>query len=81
MSPENYTKVLCMNVSRLFREERERQDLSLTRLSEKAGLSRQTIGFLEQRKRIPTLETMARIAAALDVELSDLIREAEKQKE
>ena len=51
-------------------------EMSMTRLAEKSGLSLSMISFVERRLRKPTLETLLRIAEALDVDLWKLLRTA-----
>jgi transcriptional regulator with XRE-family HTH domain len=70
---------MCKRVIRLLREERERRKLSKYMLAQKSGLSPQMISYVEREMRNPTLETVLRIAEALEVDLSDLITEARKQ--
>lgn len=65
-------------MARLLKEEREKRGHSLNLLSEKAGLSRQTISFIEQEERNPTLDTLLRLTAAMDVELESVIARARK---
>jgi len=58
---------------RLLRTERVRQDLSMERLAEKAGLSQGMISLMERDLRSPTIETLLRISEALDVNLGKII--------
>ena len=62
----------------LLRKRREEIPMSMTQLAQKAGLSLSMISFVERELRKPTLETLLRIAAALDVELGALIQRASK---
>jgi len=62
----------------LLREERLRQELSMNRLSEMAGLSRQAIKWIEDKERQPALYTLLLIADALEVDLGALISTASK---
>ena len=62
----------------LLRKRREEMPMSMTQLAQKAGLSLSMISFVERELRKPTLETLLRIAAALDVELGALIQRASK---
>lgn len=62
-----------------MKEEREKKGVSLNLLSEKAGLSRQTISFIEQELRIPTLDTLVRISIALEIDLEKIIAKARKR--
>lgn len=66
-------------VAKILKEEREKRGLSLNQLSEKAGLSRQTVSFIEQELRTPNLDTLLRLAAALEIDLEKLIAKARKQ--
>jgi transcriptional regulator with XRE-family HTH domain len=50
----------------------------MTLLAERAGLSQQSVSYIERGMRIPNLDTLLRIADALDVELSVIIAKAAK---
>ena len=50
----------------------------MTEVADQAGLSRQMISYIEQGMRNPTLDTLLRIAGALNVDLSGLIKRASK---
>ncbi|MEL4376681.1 helix-turn-helix transcriptional regulator [Brucella cytisi] len=52
---------------------REERKLSQEELGFRAGLHRSTIQNLENRKHSPTLKNMAKLAAALDVTIEQLI--------
>ncbi len=69
---------ICSQVAKMFKEERLRQKLSMNRVAERAGLSYQMISYVERELRNPTLETMLRIANALELKLGELIVEAER---
>ncbi len=68
--------LVCANVSRILREEREKQSLSMTSVAKKAGLSRAMISFVERDLRTPSLETLLRITAALELDLGEVIHSA-----
>ena len=70
---------ISSEVALLLREEREKQALSLNVLAQKAGLSRQTISYVEQEVQNPTLDTLLRITAALHVDLETIIDRARKR--
>ena len=78
MPTDHLHEAICSQVARLLKEERQRRGLSLNLLAEKAGLSRQTITFVEQELRIPSLETLLRITTALGVDLEKIIARARK---
>ena len=71
-------ELICSQVARLLKEARTERGLSLNLLAQKAGLSRQTITFLEQELRTPNLETLLRITAALEIDLETIIAGARK---
>lgn len=76
MPKENSPKAICANMRRLLREERTRAQMSMVRLAEKSGLSVAMISYVERGARNPTLDTLLRIANALDVDLWRLIKRA-----
>ncbi|HEX5504449.1 MAG TPA: helix-turn-helix transcriptional regulator [Thermomicrobiales bacterium] len=64
---------------RALRDVRQRAGLTMEELADRAGVHRTYIGLLEQGKRQPTVDAAARIAEALGLRLSDLLRQAEDQ--
>lgn len=69
---------ICSQVCKLLRKEREKRGISMTSLGEKAGLSQQSISYVEREMRIPNLDTLIRITDALGSDLSEIIREAQE---
>ena len=69
-------EVVALEVVRLLRKERIRREISLNRLAENAGLSRSMVSYVERGIRNPTLDTLLRIAIALDVDLWRLLKQA-----
>jgi len=78
VSSDKIYEAICSEVARLLKAERERQGLSLNLLSENAGLSKQTVSFIEQELRTPTLGTLLRITSALEVDFEKIIAHARK---
>lgn len=78
MIHEERRERIAENVARILRREREAQGYSLARVGQLAGLSYQMIGYVENLDRKPTLDTLLRMTQALQLELSEVIREAEK---
>jgi transcriptional regulator with XRE-family HTH domain len=74
--PENASRRVALEVARLLRDERVRQGISMDRLARKSGLSQPMISYVERGMRNPTLDTLLRIAIALDVDLPKLIKRA-----
>jgi len=76
---ETPRKQICSEIARLIKEERLRQKLSLNALSAQAGLNRQTISFIEQEQRTPTIDTLLRLTDVLGIQLEDVITKARKR--
>ncbi|MBS3789104.1 helix-turn-helix transcriptional regulator [Candidatus Bipolaricaulota bacterium] len=55
-----------------LRELREEKGLAQDKLAMKAGLNPSYVGFIERAQRNPTLETIHRLASALDVSTKEL---------
>ena len=50
----------------------------MTALGERAGLSQQSVSYVEREMRIPNLDTLLRIAEVLEVDLGDVIKRASR---
>jgi transcriptional regulator with XRE-family HTH domain len=50
----------------------------MTTVAEKAGLSQQMVSYVEREMRIPSLETLLRMSAAMKVDPADIISRAQK---
>lgn len=61
----------------VVRRAREGQSTSQEKLAESAEIDRTYVSMIERGKRNPTLEIANRLAEALEVKLSELIRRAE----
>jgi transcriptional regulator with XRE-family HTH domain len=77
--PKKNLSAATSRVIRLIREERVRAGVSIYRLSKRSGVSQQMIGYVERGLRIPSLDTLLRIANALDVDLSKVIKKATRR--
>ena len=71
-------EAISLQVIRLLKAEREKRSISLNLLAQKAGVSRQTVAFIEQGLRNPTLNTLFRLTSALEVEPEKIIARARK---
>ena len=78
MAKNGYRESVCGHVARILREERERQEISMTRLAEMSGLSQGMISLVEHEERNPSLDTLLRMCGALDIELSTVLNRAER---
>lgn len=63
-----------------LQQERLRQNLSMNHVAQKAGLSQQMVSYVERGIRIPTLDTILRVAEALQVDLGKIITEVSAPK-
>ena len=66
-------------VAQILRRERKKRGLSMNQVAERAGLSQQMVSYVERGMRNPTLETLLRITAAMDVNLAKVIGRAQKE--
>ena len=64
-----------MNVGEVIRNVRHRRGLSQGDLEKRSGLMRCYISRVENGHTVPSLETLMRIARALETELSDLFQD------
>jgi transcriptional regulator with XRE-family HTH domain len=71
-------EAISSQVVRLLKAEREKRDISLNLLAQKAGVNRQTVAFIERGLRNPTLNTLFRLTSALEVEPEKIIARARK---
>jgi len=60
----------------LIQAERFRQKLSLNEVATRSGLSHTMIMRVEKRERLPTIDTLLRIADALQINLSSVLKRA-----
>ncbi len=69
---------IAANVVRLLREEREKRGLSMNVVAQRSGLSHSIISLVERDLRNPTLDTLLRIAEAIEIDLGEIITQARK---
>ncbi|WPE16078.1 helix-turn-helix transcriptional regulator [Candidatus Thioglobus autotrophicus] len=67
-----------VSFSNVLKQERLATGLSQEKFAEKVGLSMHSISLLETGKQQPTLPTLNRIAKALDIKTSELLKLIEK---
>ena len=69
---------LCpVTVGKVIAEFRKRKGVSQEVLSGLSDIGRTHLSAIERGERKPTLETLYRISCALDVKMSDIVREIE----
>lgn len=61
-----------------IKKHREANGMSLAELARKAGLAQTYPGRVEKGQYRPTVDVVYRMAKALGIKLSDLVREAER---
>ncbi len=66
------------DVGRRVRAIREKREFSLRALAERSGLSINAVSLIERGQSSPTVATLHRLAAALDVRIVDLLAEQEE---
>lgn len=66
-------------VGEVIHEFRKKKGLSQEVLSGLADIGRTHLSAIERGERKPTLETLYRIATALDINMSDIVIEIEKR--
>jgi len=65
--------VLPKIIGKKIKKRRQYLDLTQEELAEKVGVSRAYMGFIEQSRNVPSLETLEKIAKALRVRTSELL--------
>lgn len=68
-------KAFSVKLGKAIRKVRERKHLSQEQLADKAGYYRTYIGHIETATYSPSTYTLWRIAKALDIDISDLLKE------
>ena len=66
-------------VGEVISDKRKQKGISQEVLSGLADIGRTHLSAIERGERKPTLETLYRIASALDVKMSDIVAEIEKR--
>ena len=70
-------QAVCSEVAKQLRAAREQQQLSMSAVAERSGLSQQMVSYVERGMRIPTLDTALRMANALEVDLGSIVTRAQ----
>jgi ribosome-binding protein aMBF1 (putative translation factor) len=73
------SRAVCAKLFRLLQNERQRGGISKYALAAEAGLSQQTIGYVERGMTSPSFDTIYRISKALNIDLAELVKRAEQQ--
>jgi len=78
-SIEHY-EALRNDIVRLLREERERRKLSKYAVAQRSGVSQSMLSLVERGLRNPTMELLLRVADGIEVDLSSIIKKAQREK-
>jgi len=70
-----------MALANVMERTRKEKGFSLTQIGVAAGLSQQSVSYIERKLRTPNVDTLFRIATAMDLKLSELIQQAEQEME
>jgi transcriptional regulator with XRE-family HTH domain len=79
VSKNSLREAITANVIRFLREEREKRGLSMTVVAQRSGLSQSIISLIERDLRNPTLDTLLRIADAIEIDLGEILTRARKE--
>jgi predicted transcriptional regulator len=78
VAKNQFREAVATNVVKILRDERKRRGVSMNQVAERSGLSQGMISLVEHDLRNPTLDTLLRIADALELDLSKVIKRASK---
>ena len=78
MRKDSLLEAIASNVLRLLREAREKRGLSMNVVAQRSSLSHSIVSLVERDLRNPTLDTLLRIAEAIEVDLAKIISQARK---
>jgi transcriptional regulator with XRE-family HTH domain len=67
---------IIARLTELIQAERLRQKLSLNEVATRSGLSHTMVMRVEKRERLPTIDTLLRMADALEVDMSAVLGKA-----
>ena len=76
MSKTSEREEIIARLTELIQAERLRQKLSLNEVATRSGLSHTMVMRVEKRERLPTIDTLLRIADALGIDLSAVLKRA-----
>jgi transcriptional regulator with XRE-family HTH domain len=76
MAKDELPKAICARVVAGLRNGRIQARMPMIQLAEKSGLSVAMISYVERGLRSPTLDTLLRMAGALDIDLWKLLKKA-----
>lgn len=78
MPKSEHLRTVAKAVAAQLRQERLDRQLSMNAVAERSGLSQQMVSYVERGLRNPTLDTLLRIAAAMQLDLAEVIGAAQR---
>ena len=79
MAENKNRRAICAAVAQILQKERAQRGLTLAAVAAKAGLSYQMVRFVETQKRNPTLDTLLRICAAMEIDFEAVLKRAKRE--
>jgi len=77
--PSDYPqRKTCVEFVKILRKEREQRGLSIYAIAARSGLSQQSVSYIERGMRLPSFETILRIADAVEIDFADVLKRARK---
>jgi transcriptional regulator with XRE-family HTH domain len=73
------TPRLSSTLVKILQRHRQKKKISRQALAEKAGLHQTAVGLIERGLRTPSVDSAHALANAMNLPLSRLVREAEKE--
>ena len=77
---KNINKQITRNLGRVVKENRVKNAITQASLSEKAGITRTFLSLIETGERLPSYDTLNKIATLLDTNIYALVLEAKVDK-
>lgn len=74
----NEAEIITQKVVALLKKERNNRHITKLYVSQETGLSRTAITLIENNQNSPTLRTLLMIANCIDVDLKEIIAQAEQ---
>lgn len=79
MVDQKHLQSVSAQIARILREKREKRGLSMNAVAERSGLSQPMVSLVERELRNPTIDTLLRLAFALELDLADVVAEAQRE--
>lgn len=74
MNKQTFTRQISIKVGKRLSEVRVKRGLTQEKLAHEAGLNRAYVGYIERGERNPSIATIAKLAKALKIEVSELFK-------